>query len=235
MDHVAPVRVSPEAAGRGRREIGFGLSLLVAGLVIGIAAGPASSSIGHLAGDKLFWSASRLTAFLAYLSFAASVCYGIGMSSGILDALAGRFVSFTLHRDLAIAGLAFTAAHVFLLLGDSYIGFDLTTLLVPGQSPYRPLPIAVGQVCAWAAAATVVSFYLRSRMGTTLWRSLHSFSAIVFVLATIHGLFAGSDSRLDVIWWMYVGIALLVLFLTVYRIAMRGQRKPPVPRVDAGD
>ena len=224
MDRVTPVQAAPEIPGRGHRELGFGVALLAAGLLIGVAAGPTFSSVGHIGGDKLFWTASRLTAFLAYLAFAASVCYGLGMSTGLLDRVAGRFVSFTLHRDLAIAGLALTAAHIFLLLGDSYIGFDFTTLLVPGQSPYRPLPIAIGQVCAWAAVATTASFYLRARMGVRLWRSLHSFSAVVFVLATVHGLYAGTDSRLDVIWWVYLGTSLLVLFLTAYRIATRGQR-----------
>ncbi len=225
---AAPTATAPSAPAaqrRGQREVGFGVALLATGLLIGVAAGPASSSLAHVSGDKLFWTGSRLTAFLAYLAFAGSVCYGLGMSSGLLDALVGRPVSLTLHRDLALAGLAFTAAHVFLLLGDSYIGYTVTTLLVPGESAYRTVPIAVGQVCAWAALATVLSFYVRARIGVRLWRSLHSLSVAVFVLATVHGLYAGSDSRLDVIWWVYVVVALVVLFLTVHRIASRGRRR----------
>jgi sulfoxide reductase heme-binding subunit YedZ len=210
------------ASARGRREIGFGLALLVMGLAIGIAAGPASSSLSHLASDKAFWTASRLTAFLAYLAFAGSTAYGLGMSSGLIDAIARKPVSFSLHRDLAWVGLALATAHVFLLLGDAYIGFSVSTLLVPGTSPYLPVPVAIGQVALWAALFTTLSFYARARMGLRLWRGLHSFSAIVFVLATVHGLFSGSDSRQDVIWWVYVGVATLVLFLFVYRMSSLG-------------
>jgi predicted ferric reductase len=236
MDRVTTPALAPPVAkvpARGRREVGFGIALLAFGLLIGVAAVPAATAFGAIGGDKLFWTASRLTGFLAYLAFAGSVCYGLGMASGIIDALAGRPVSFALHQDLALAGLAFTGAHVFLLLGDSYIGFNLQTLLVPGLAPYRTVPVAVGQVAAWAALATVLSFYARRLMKPTIWRSIHTFSAIVLVLVTIHGLYSGTDSRLDVIWWVYVGVGLVVLFLTVYRFANRGHRmaRPPRPGV----
>lgn len=222
MDRV--IRTAPTSIGpaRRRREVGFGVGLLAIGLAIGIAAGPASNALTHLAADKAFWTASRLTAFLSYLAFAGSTAYGLAMSSGLIDAIAGKPVSFALHRDLAWAGLALAGAHVFLLLGDPWIGYTPSTLLVPGASPYLPVPVAIGQIAIWAALFTTLSFYARARMGLRLWRGLHSFSGIVFALATVHGLFAGSDSKQDVIWWLYVGIAAVVLFLFVYRLASLG-------------
>ena len=39
-----------------------------------------------------------------------------------------------------------------------------------------------------------VSFSLRRRIGTRVWRRLHWLTYLVFVLATMHGLAAGSDS-----------------------------------------
>jgi predicted ferric reductase len=227
MDRLnAPVtQVTPVAPARGHRELWLGIALLAAGLLIGVLAGPAATALGSVSGDKAFWTASRLTAFLAYLAFAGSVAYGLGMSSGLIDALVGRFVSFTLHQDLAFAGLAFTAAHVFLLLGDTFIGFNVVTLLVPGLSPYRTLPVAVGQIAMWAALAFILSFYVRGVIGPKLWRSLHTFSIVVFVLATIHGLYAGSDSRMDPIWWVYIGVTLIIVFLAAYRFANRGHRR----------
>jgi len=221
MDRVTTTPPAATTPSR-RREIGFGIGLLILGLAIGIAAGPAQNSLSHIAGEKAFWTASRLTAFLAYLAFAGSTAYGLGMSSGLIDAVAGKPVSFALHRDLAWVGLALAAAHIFLLLGDSYIGFTVPTLLIPGTSPYLPVPVLIGQVAAWAALFTTLSFYLRARMGLRLWRGLHSLSAIVFVLATLHGLWAGSDSKQDAIWWVYVVVALMVLFLFVYRMASIG-------------
>jgi methionine sulfoxide reductase heme-binding subunit len=220
MDRVMNSAPPSAAPARSRRELGFGLALLIVGLSIGIAAGPASNSLAHIEGEKAFWTASRLTAFLAYLAFAGSSAYGLGMSSGLIDAVAGKPVSFALHRDLAWVGLALTAAHVFLLLGDSYIGFTVPTLLIPGTAPYLPVPVAIGQIAAWAALFTTLSFYARQRMGLRLWRGLHSLSIVVFILATGHGLFSGSDSKLDTIWWVYLVAGLLVFFLFVYRLAM---------------
>lgn len=220
MDRLMGTPPAPASQAPARtRQLGFGLALLVIGLAIGVAAGPASTSISHIAGEKAFWTASRLTAFLAYLAFAGSTAYGLGMSSGLIDKLAGKPVSFALHRDLAWVGLALAAAHIFLLLGDTYIGYTVPTLLVPGTSPYLPVPVAIGQIAVWAALFTTLSFYARARMGLRLWRSLHSFSIVVFILSTIHGLFSGTDSKQDAVWWIYVGVGLLVFFLFVYRMS----------------
>ena len=223
---TARVPLAPPAVpSRRRRELTFAAAFLLSGVAIGLATGPAAGALAFLSGDKIPWTASRVMAFLAYLAFAGSVAYGLSMASGMIDALAGRPVSFTLHRDLAIAGLVFTGRHVFLLLGDQWIGFSLQTLLVPGLSPYEPIPVAIGQVAAIMAVLVTLTFYMRGLLGPRLWRGLHTLSLVVFALATVHGLFAGSDSKLDTIWWLYVGITLLIVFLFVYRMANRGAVK----------
>ncbi|MEI7745114.1 MAG: hypothetical protein WCK58_15365 [Chloroflexota bacterium] len=225
--------VEPAPARHGLRELGFGLVLLAVGISIGILAGPATRGIAGVAPEKLFWTASRITAMLAYLAFTGSVCYGLAMTSGILDAIVGRPVSYALHQDLALGGLALTAAHVLLLLGDAYIGFDIVTLLVPGLSPYRQVPTLVGQVALYAGIFFAVGFFGRRWMGVRLWRAVHTLSIAVFVLATAHGLLAGTDSKLDVVWWLYVACSLAVLFLFVHRVANRRERRPRAPRYDA--
>jgi predicted ferric reductase len=222
MDQLIDRR--PESS-RGHRELGFGAALLIAGVTIGIAAGPAAGALASTSPEKLFWTGSRITAFLAYLAFGGSVAYGLAMTSGILDAIVGRPVSFSLHQDLALVGLAFTAAHVFLLLGDSYIGYDVVSLLVPSISPYKPVPVALGQIAAWVGVAVILTTYLRKWIGVKLWRRLHTLSTVVFVLATAHGVLSGSDTRLDAIWWIYVVSTLAILFLAVYRLSAGDSRK----------
>jgi predicted ferric reductase len=230
MDRLMPAAaVAPTAPRRARREIALGIALLALGLGIGVAAGPASEALGRIAPEKAFWTASRLAAFLSYLAFAGSTAYGLGLSSGLIDALAGRPVSLALHRDLAWVGLALAAAHVFLLLGDSYIGFTLPTLLVPGESPYLPIPVAIGQIAVWAAVFSTLSYYARARMGVRIWRGLHSLSAVVVMLATVHGTLSGTDTKQDAVWWIYLGVGLVILFLMLYRLASLGS-SPPSPR-----
>ena len=147
------------------------------------------------------------------------------MASGILDALVGRFVSFELHQDLSFAGLTLGASHAILLLGDAKSGYtNLFTLFIPGLSAYRTIPIAAGQLAAWGTLVLIVMFYMRGRIGPRLWRTTHTFSTIAYVLATAHGLFSGTDSRNDLIWWVYVGLSLVVLFLFVFRVANRTAR-----------
>jgi DMSO/TMAO reductase YedYZ heme-binding membrane subunit len=100
----------------------------------------------------------------------------------------------------------------------------VTSLLIPGQSPYRPVPVAFVQIAVWAAAFTTLSYCARSRMGVRLWRGQYSLSVVVFALATVHGLFSGSDSGQDAVWWVYLTAGLLVLFLLVYRVSSPGSR-----------
>jgi sulfoxide reductase heme-binding subunit YedZ len=234
MAGVTPGIAPGVAAGRGRREAGLGAALLVCGLLIGVLAGPAVNALGGTAADKLFWTGSRITAFLAYLAITGSVCYGLAMTSGILDVLVGKVVSFELHQDLSFAGLTLGISHAILLLGDAKSGYDnLGLLFVPGSSAYRQIPIAAGQLAAWFILALIVGFYLRGRMGVRLWRVTHMFSTLAFVLVTGHGLFSGTDSSNDLIWWAYVALGLLVVFLFAYRVFNRGARagRPPRPGV----
>jgi len=229
MTDIARARVTAappvSAPGRRHRELTFAAAFLLTGVAIGLATGPAAGALAYLSGEKVPWTASRVMAFLAYIAFTGSVAYGLAMASGLIDSLAGRPVSFTLHRDLSIAGLVLTIAHVFLLLGDKWIGYDLQTLLVPGLSVYKPLPVAIGQVAAIVAILVTLTFYLRGLLGPRLWRGLHTLSIVVFAMATVHGLLAGSDSKVDTIWWLYLGSILLIVFLLAYRVANRGAVK----------
>ena len=83
---------------------------LVVGLVAIIVAGTASDAISGLTrwlgtdSSSLSWYGSRLFGFLAYGALTASVVYGLLLSTGILDAIAHRAVSFTLHQELAALG-----------------------------------------------------------------------------------------------------------------------------------
>ena len=67
-------------------------------------------------------------------------------------------------------------------------------LVVPGLTGYRPLATALGVVAAELMILIYASFSLRKRLGARNWRRLHWATYGVFVLATVHGLAAGTDS-----------------------------------------
>ena len=74
------------------------------------------------------------------------------------------------------------------------------------------------------------SFYVRQHIGQRVWRLVHYASFAVYLLATVHGLQAGTDSRAVPIVAMYIVSGATIIFLTMYRILMRfaGRDTQPV-------
>jgi sulfoxide reductase heme-binding subunit YedZ len=169
--------------------------------------------------DRLPWYVTRISALLAYLALAASVVYGLLLSTRILDRIAHRAVSFTLHQDLASIGLARARVHGAVLMIDRSVPFSPLEVVVPFMGPYRPLWVGIGQIAMGLTIVVLVSFYVRKRIGQKTWRRVHYLSFLAFVAATVHGLMAGTDSQST---WALAGYILatsIVVLLLAYRIA----------------
>ncbi len=199
----------------------WSLFAIAVGLVLGSTAPVALDSLARieaLAPDKLAWIASRVIAFLSYAAVAASVIWGLVLSSHLLDRLAHRPVSNDLHQDLAAIGLGLGGIHAMLLGLDPTIRFSPATILVPFASPYRPLWVGIGQLALWLMAVVVASFYVKRWIGQRAWRLLHVVTFAVYAGVTAHGISAGSDTGAAWAWWTYVGTTAIVLFLVAYRL-----------------
>ena len=181
--------------------------------------------------ERLPWYTIRVTALLSYLALTASVVYGLLLSTKLLDRIAHRAVSFTLHQDLGSIGLALALVHAAVLTIDRSVPFTPAELLVPFSGPYRPLWVGVGQLALGVTIVVVVSFYLRKRTGQKTWRRIHYLSFLAFLGVTIHGIMAGSDSGAT---WAALGYLLaitLVVFLFTYRLLLAGmERRATSPR-----
>ena len=214
--------------------IRWGLPAIAIGIVLGATAPTALRDLQVAWVDHrsmLPWVFERLFAFLAYFAMAASVIYGLLLSTKLLDAIAHRPITFTLHQDLASIGLGFAGIHGALLGLDKSMPFSLAQIAVPGLAPYSPIWVAAGQVAFYLMLVVVGSFYVRRRIGQRAWRVLHYVTFLAFVGATAHGLVAGTDSGSAWAWWIYVASTVAVVFLFVYRImlslAIRSDRQRP--------
>jgi predicted ferric reductase len=205
------------------RWLRWGLLAVAVGIVMGTTGPRALDALGATWDSNrsmLPWVFERMFAFLAYFAMTGSVIYGLLLSTKILDAIAHRPITFTLHQDLASIGLGLAAVHGMLLGLDKTVPFSLAQIAVPGLAPHAPLWVAAGQVAFYLMAIVVASFYLRRRIGQRAWRTLHYVTFLAFLGATLHGLLAGTDSGAPWAWWTYVGSIVIVVFLLVYRIAL---------------
>lgn len=205
------------------RLLRWGLLAIAIGMILGATAPTAVRElqvawVAHR--SMLPWVFERLFAFLAYFAMAGSVIYGLLLSTKLLDAIAHRPITFTLHQDLASLGLGFAGIHGALLGLDKSVPFSLAQIAVPGLAPYSPIWVAAGQITFYLMLVVVGSFYVRRRIGQRAWRLLHYVTFLAFVGATAHGLVAGTDSGSAWAWWIYVASTVAVVFLFIYRITV---------------
>jgi predicted ferric reductase len=203
--------------------IGWLTVAVAVGAVIGATAPTALMRIGAVAAIQpslLAWYSVRAMGFLAYFVLAASVLYGLLLSTKILDAIAHRPVSFALHKDLAIVAMILATLHGALLIFDTSFDFTPRAIIVPFASPYSPITVGIGQLTFYASLVVTASFYVRRHIGQRAWRILHYVTFLSFIGATYHGIASGSDSGSSWAFWVYLVPATASIFLLTYRIVI---------------
>ena len=200
--------------------IRYGMPAIGAGIVLGATLPGVVSGVLAADPSSLPWLFERLFAWMAYIAMTLSVVFGLLLSTKVLDAIAHRPVSFTLHQDLAALGLGMAGLHGVILGLDASMPFSITAMVVPGAAPYAPLAVGVGQVAFYLMLIVTISFYVRRFIGQKVWRALHFTTFLAFAGATAHGIAAGTDSGQAWAQWIYLGAMTVVAFLFVYRIGL---------------
>jgi sulfoxide reductase heme-binding subunit YedZ len=175
--------------------------------------------------DPTFWLLARAIGLTAYTLLTASVLAGVVLKSRPFRSLKPAVVTDT-HRFLALLGLGAIAVHGATLVLDRTVHLSVPALLVPGASPYRAVPVAVGVIAAELMLVVYASFALRRRIGTRNWRRLHWATYAIFAGATVHGLAAGTDSAQP---WA-LALYLAAVGSVAGAIAWRALASPLTPR-----
>ena len=128
------------------------------------------------------------------------------------------------------------ALHGIALFLDPTLHFRITTILVPGTSPWRPLAVSAGVVTAWLMLLLATSFHIRRRMGQRRWRLLHYAGFAGFACGLGHLLTTGTDVHGTTGFVVAVLAAGPVIWLTFARILIPrtpARAQAPVPPVAA--
>jgi sulfoxide reductase heme-binding subunit YedZ len=168
--------------------------------------------------EYAWWLASRASGIVALALISLSVILGLAMAGRVPRDPKLRRTMIAVHEQAALAALIAIAVHAITLLGDKFLKPGPLGILVPFQMDHAPVYTGLGIIAAYLAAALGLSFYFRRRIGARRWRSLHRATILVYVLAVIHTLGAGSDAGTP---WLRAQLALTgapVLFLFVMRV-----------------
>jgi predicted ferric reductase len=168
----------------------------------------------------VYWYLSRSSAVVSFGCLWLSMALGLGITNKLARVWPGGPTFAALHEHTSWLGLGLAVFHALVLLGDRYIGYTLTQVLVPfANTQYRPLWVALGQVALYLLAVVVLSFSVRRWIGYRLWRLIHYLSFGAFALALAHGLLAGTDNASPWMWSLYAGSAVSLGWLTFFRVA----------------
>ena len=168
---------------------------------------------------KAYWYLSRASALVAYALLWFSMALGLMITNKLARVWPSGPTAFDLHQFASLSGLAFALFHALILLGDKYINYNLAQVLVPFNSTgYKLVWVGLGQIGFYLLAIVGLSFYVRKRLGNRTWRLIHYLSFLTFVLALLHGIFAGTDSTVLAIRVFYWMSGASLLFLLIYRI-----------------
>jgi hypothetical protein len=180
-----------------------------------------------IAATQLWWDTARAGGIISWALLAASVLWGLAIST---KATAGRVRPnwmLDLHRFLGGLAVIFVGVHVGSIVLDSYVHFGLTEVLVPLASAWHPVAVAWGIVATYLLVAVEATSLARRRLPKRIWHAIHLLSLPTFAFATVHGLTAGTD-RDNAVWqvalWTVTAAIVVLTAIRLMRLA------PPTPQ-----
>ena len=184
--------------------------------------------------DPLLWYLTRTFAVGAYITLFLTVVLGITRSLAHATNERVSWMLDELHIIAAILTGLLTAGHLLTLFFDPFYAFGLTNLLLPLSQPVSTLAVDLGVLALYALVALLLSSWLKPRISYAVWRAIHYASFAAFVLVTLHGWIAGTDSLTNWMPALYIGCSAGVAYLVGGRL-LADDRRAARRRVVAGN
>ena len=177
----------------------------------------------------LFWLTSRAAGVTAFALASVSVGLGLTMAGRLARGPGRAKLLRAIHEQTALGALIAIVVHGVSLLGDHWMHPGLAGISVPFAMGYRPIATGVGIIAGYLAALLGLSFYARRRIGARLWRKAHRFTIVVWLLAAIHAITAGSDASTPWMRAILVVSAVPIAGLFAARVAGGRRKRRPAP------
>jgi predicted ferric reductase len=181
--------------------------------------------------SQAWWYVARSGGIISWALAALAVIGGLQLSTRLLRRPAPAWM-LDVHRFLGGLAVAFLGVHLLGLAADQFIGFSVADFLVPFVSSYKPAAVGLGVIGMYLLLAVELTSLAMRRIPRSTWHAIHLSSYVIFVVATVHGLTAGTDRHNAVFQWACLVTAGVVLMMTLVRIM--SPRRAPRPTSVAG-
>ncbi len=210
---------------------GMMMAVVFGGSVGGSTFAQKAQSLLNTNSVQIWWYVTRASGLTGYILLWLSMVWGFAIPSRIMQPILDNTFTYDFHEHLSLVGLGFVVLHVTVLLFDKYLPFNILQIFIPFIDTYRPIWVGLGIISFYILLLVTFTFYLRGQIGGKAFRSIHILSIIGYLGATLHGLFAGTDSALPITMSLYVVTFLVVIFMTVYWLFMRTFGKEDKPTI----
>lgn len=181
-----------------------------------------------------WWYLARSSGLVAAVLLVTAFVWGILLATRLLKPVKSKPWLLDLHRWLAGLAVVFVALHLVALVADSYVQFNLSSILIPFASGWRPVAVTWGVVALYLMAVIQVTSWrrIRSHLSRTTWHAIHLLSFPLLWLIAVHAGASGTDVGNR---WYLISLFALVgvmVFVVLYRILVGTGRQPrpkPVP------
>src|SRR5665811_1801863 len=142
-----------------------------------------------------WWYLARSSGLIAAVLLVAAFVWGILLATRLLKPVKSKPWLLDLTRCLAGLPGAFVALHLVGLVADSYVQFNLSSILIPFASEWRPVAVTWGVVALYLMVAIQLTSWrrIRSRLSRTTWHAIHLLSFPLLWLIAVHAGAAGTD------------------------------------------
>ncbi len=181
--------------------------------------------------SQLWWYTARAAGIVSWALLAASVLWGLVLSTKLRPGGVRPAWTLDLHRYLGGLATIFVGVHVVAIMLDSYVHFGLADVLVPFASSWHPNWVAWGIVSMYLLLAVELTSLARRHLPPRIWRRIHILSLPLFAFATVHFIGTGTDGQNPI---ALAGIAITVLAVLGLVIRRTGHTPPPRPRPGSG-
>ena len=142
-----------------------------------------------------------------------------------------RLPIFAIHNWTAYIALALVCFHPIILLFSKDAGFRVLDVVWPLHSPKQTGYNCLGAAAFYCVLFIVVTSYMRSRLGSRLWKKLHYVSYAAAGLLFVHGILIDPELKnappdlLDGEKVLVEICAILIVIATVWRIRYQPKKR----------
>jgi methionine sulfoxide reductase heme-binding subunit len=167
---------------------------------------------------RALWYLTRGTGLVALLLLTLSVVLGIVETVRWASPRWPRFIVAAFHKNVSLLATALLAVHIATTIIDGFAPIGWLDAVVPFRTPYRSVWLGLGALSVDVMIAVVVTSLVRRHIGYRTWRAVHWAAYACWPLAVIHGLGAGTDTKLGWVVLLNLGCLAAVAATVWWRI-----------------